>query len=191
MRFASVESTVSIHVWAGHLILLYIYMQVAAAHSCYLVAELNIDSYSESARICLLGADHLRCPRTFTSPEAIQVLLLYVHFTFCLFVAVHTHTHSLPCIWSCTILVDQIWIVLHLVSSSPLPPIHTEFCRRVWCSELQIGYVAGLSNSDFIVATCLLAFVSGWKFQFLTSGKNICISFMDIIVSHILIFLGY
>lgn len=55
------------------LILLYMYMQVAAAHSCYLVAELNIDAYSESARMCLLGADHLRCPRTFTSPEAIQV----------------------------------------------------------------------------------------------------------------------
>ncbi|KAM0903518.1 hypothetical protein ACQ4PT_018612 [Festuca glaucescens] len=51
--------------------------EVAAAHSCYLVAELNIDSYSESARICLLGADHLRCPRTFTSPEAIQRTELY------------------------------------------------------------------------------------------------------------------
>uniref|UniRef100_A0ACD6A889 Uncharacterized protein n=1 Tax=Avena sativa TaxID=4498 RepID=A0ACD6A889_AVESA len=51
--------------------------EVAAAHSCYLVAELNIDPYSESARICLLGADHLRCPRTFTSPEAIQRTELY------------------------------------------------------------------------------------------------------------------
>jgi hypothetical protein len=49
-------------------------IQVAAAHSCYLVAELNIDSYSESARLCLIGADHLKCPRTFASPEAIQVL---------------------------------------------------------------------------------------------------------------------
>lgn len=49
------------------------FSQVASAHSCYLVAELNIDSYSESARMCLIGADHLRCPRTFTSPEAIQV----------------------------------------------------------------------------------------------------------------------
>lgn len=48
-------------------------MQVASAHSCYLVAELNIDPYSESARMCLIGADHLRCPRTFASPEAIQV----------------------------------------------------------------------------------------------------------------------
>ena len=48
-------------------------IQVAAAHSCYLVAELNIDLYSESARLCLIGADHLKCPRTFASPEAIQV----------------------------------------------------------------------------------------------------------------------
>jgi hypothetical protein len=48
-------------------------IQIAAAHSCYLVAELNIDSYSESARLCLIGADHLKCPRTFASPEAIQV----------------------------------------------------------------------------------------------------------------------
>jgi hypothetical protein len=48
-------------------------MQVASAHSCYLVAELNIDPYTESARMCLIGADHLRSPRTFASPEAIQV----------------------------------------------------------------------------------------------------------------------
>jgi COPII coat assembly protein SEC16 len=59
--------------------LIHCLIQVAAAHSCYLVAELNIDSYSESARLCLIGADHLKCPRTFVSPEAIQVLncLLY------------------------------------------------------------------------------------------------------------------
>ena len=50
-----------------------LFMQVASAHSCYLVAELNVDSYTESARMCLIGADHLRCPRTFASPEAIQV----------------------------------------------------------------------------------------------------------------------
>jgi hypothetical protein len=55
-------------------------IQVAAAHSCYLVAELNIDSYSESARLCLIGADHLKCPRIFASPEAIQVLY-YICFT--------------------------------------------------------------------------------------------------------------
>ncbi|AQK59752.1 Protein transport protein SEC16B-like protein [Zea mays] len=46
--------------------------EVAAAHSCYLVVELNIDSYSESARLCLIGVDHLKCPRIFASPEAIQ-----------------------------------------------------------------------------------------------------------------------
>ncbi|TVU33704.1 hypothetical protein EJB05_25537 [Eragrostis curvula] len=51
--------------------------EVAAAHSCYLVAELNIDSYSESARLCLIGADHLKCPRTFVSPEAIQRTEVY------------------------------------------------------------------------------------------------------------------
>ncbi|KAG8094147.1 hypothetical protein GUJ93_ZPchr0012g21251 [Zizania palustris] len=48
--------------------------EVTAAHSCYLAAELNVESYSETARMCLIGADHLRCPRTFTSPEAIQGL---------------------------------------------------------------------------------------------------------------------
>ncbi|PVH65476.1 hypothetical protein PAHAL_1G004100 [Panicum hallii] len=52
-------------------------IEVAAAHSCYLVAELNIDSYSESARLCLIGADHLKCPRTFASPEAIQRTEVY------------------------------------------------------------------------------------------------------------------
>ncbi|KAK3131393.1 hypothetical protein QOZ80_6AG0505800 [Eleusine coracana subsp. coracana] len=51
--------------------------EVASAHSCYLVAERNIDSYSESARMCLIGADHLRCPRTFISPEAIQRTEVY------------------------------------------------------------------------------------------------------------------
>ncbi|XP_062224379.1 protein transport protein SEC16A homolog isoform X2 [Phragmites australis] len=51
--------------------------EAAAAHSCYLVAELNIDPYSESARLCLIGADHLKCPRTFVSPEAIQRTEVY------------------------------------------------------------------------------------------------------------------
>ncbi|KAL5224840.1 hypothetical protein ABZP36_011479 [Zizania latifolia] len=51
--------------------------EVTAAHSCYLAAELNIESYSETARMCLIGADHLRCPRTFTSPEAIQRTEVY------------------------------------------------------------------------------------------------------------------
>ncbi|KAG8094146.1 hypothetical protein GUJ93_ZPchr0012g21425 [Zizania palustris] len=51
--------------------------EVTAAHSCYLAAELNIESYSETSRMCLIGADHLRCPRTFTSPEAIQRTEVY------------------------------------------------------------------------------------------------------------------
>uniref|UniRef100_A0A7C9EVL2 Protein transport protein sec16 n=1 Tax=Opuntia streptacantha TaxID=393608 RepID=A0A7C9EVL2_OPUST len=51
--------------------------EVTAAHICYLVAEANIESYSESARLCLVGADHLKCPRTYASPEAIQRTELY------------------------------------------------------------------------------------------------------------------
>ncbi|XP_058086809.1 protein transport protein SEC16A homolog [Magnolia sinica] len=51
--------------------------EVAAAHSCYLVAETNFESYSDSARLCLIGADHMRCPRTFASPDAIQRTELY------------------------------------------------------------------------------------------------------------------
>ncbi|KAF8369607.1 hypothetical protein HHK36_032370 [Tetracentron sinense] len=46
--------------------------EVAAAHTCYLVAEANIESYSDSARLCLIGADHWKSPRTYASPEAIQ-----------------------------------------------------------------------------------------------------------------------
>lgn len=48
-------------------------LQVTAAHTCYLVAEANFEPYSDSARLCLVGADHWKCPRTFASPEAIQV----------------------------------------------------------------------------------------------------------------------
>ncbi|KAL2892484.1 Protein transport protein SEC16B-like protein [Bienertia sinuspersici] len=51
--------------------------EVMAAHICYLVAEANIESYSESARLCLVGADHLKYPRTYFSPEAIQRTELY------------------------------------------------------------------------------------------------------------------
>ncbi|KAK6947573.1 Ancestral coatomer element 1, Sec16/Sec31 [Dillenia turbinata] len=47
---------------------------IIAAHICYLVAERNFESYSDSARMCLAGADHWKCPRTYASPEAIQVL---------------------------------------------------------------------------------------------------------------------
>ncbi|KAK4761593.1 hypothetical protein SAY87_029477 [Trapa incisa] len=48
-----------------------------AAHLCYLVAEANFESYSDSARLCLVGADHWKCPRTYASPEAIQRTELY------------------------------------------------------------------------------------------------------------------
>ncbi|XP_057979749.1 protein transport protein SEC16B homolog isoform X2 [Malania oleifera] len=50
---------------------------VSAAHICYLVAEANFESYSDSARLCLIGADHWKCPRTYASPEAIQRTELY------------------------------------------------------------------------------------------------------------------
>ncbi|GAB4861931.1 hypothetical protein Ancab_037186 [Ancistrocladus abbreviatus] len=51
--------------------------EVAAAHICYLVAEANIEHYSDSARLCLIGADHLKCPRTYASPDAIQRTEVY------------------------------------------------------------------------------------------------------------------
>ncbi|XP_039121844.1 protein transport protein SEC16B homolog [Dioscorea cayenensis subsp. rotundata] len=51
--------------------------EVTAAHTCYLVAEANFEPYSDSARLCLVGADHWKCPRTFASPEAIQRTELY------------------------------------------------------------------------------------------------------------------
>ncbi|KAF5729847.1 hypothetical protein HS088_TW20G00212 [Tripterygium wilfordii] len=51
--------------------------ETTAAHICYLVAEANFESYSDSARLCLIGADHLKYPRTYASPEAIQRTELY------------------------------------------------------------------------------------------------------------------
>lgn len=51
--------------------------EVMSAHICYLVAEANVESYSESARLCLVGADHLKYPRTYASPQAIQRTELY------------------------------------------------------------------------------------------------------------------
>nr|KYP67167.1 Protein transport protein Sec16B [Cajanus cajan] len=51
--------------------------EITAAHICYLVAEANFELYSDSARICLIGADHWKCPRTYASPEAIQRTELY------------------------------------------------------------------------------------------------------------------
>ncbi|TYH81431.1 hypothetical protein ES332_D03G200000v1 [Gossypium tomentosum] len=51
--------------------------EITAAHVCYLVAEANFESYSGSARLCLIGADHWKFPRTYASPEAIQRTELY------------------------------------------------------------------------------------------------------------------
>uniref|UniRef100_A0A803NCE1 Protein transport protein sec16 n=1 Tax=Chenopodium quinoa TaxID=63459 RepID=A0A803NCE1_CHEQI len=50
---------------------------VTAAHICYLVAEAGFEQYSDSARLCLIGADHWNFPRTYASPEAIQMTELY------------------------------------------------------------------------------------------------------------------
>ena len=48
--------------------------QIIAAHICYLIADKNFDQYSDSARLCLVGGDHWKYPRTYASPEAIQVI---------------------------------------------------------------------------------------------------------------------
>ncbi|GAB2274173.1 hypothetical protein Dimus_008941 [Dionaea muscipula] len=45
---------------------------IMAAHICYLVAEADFESYSDSARLCLIGSDHWNFQRTYASPEAIQ-----------------------------------------------------------------------------------------------------------------------
>ncbi|XP_076881388.1 protein transport protein SEC16B homolog [Bidens hawaiensis] len=50
---------------------------IIAAHICYLVAETNFEPYSDSARMCLIGADHWNHPRTYASPEAIQRTEVY------------------------------------------------------------------------------------------------------------------
>ncbi|KAJ9173385.1 hypothetical protein P3X46_016526 [Hevea brasiliensis] len=51
--------------------------EITGAHICYLVAETNFESYSDSARLCLIGADHWKHPRTYANPEAIQRTELY------------------------------------------------------------------------------------------------------------------
>ncbi|KAF4389516.1 protein transport protein SEC16B homolog [Cannabis sativa] len=51
--------------------------EITGAHICYIVAEANFESYSDSARLCLIGADHWKFPRTYASPEAIQRTELY------------------------------------------------------------------------------------------------------------------
>ncbi|XP_071730794.1 protein transport protein SEC16B homolog isoform X2 [Rutidosis leptorrhynchoides] len=50
---------------------------IIAAHICYLVAEANFEPYSDSARLCLIGADHWKHPRTYACPEAIQRTEVY------------------------------------------------------------------------------------------------------------------
>ncbi|GFP93063.1 protein transport protein sec16b homolog [Phtheirospermum japonicum] len=50
---------------------------IIAAHICYLVAEANFEPYSDSARLCLIGADHWKFPRTYSTPEAIQRTEIY------------------------------------------------------------------------------------------------------------------
>ncbi|GAQ78521.1 hypothetical protein KFL_000140410 [Klebsormidium nitens] len=53
--------------------------EVAAAHMCYLVAELQPEGFSGTSRVCLVGADQYKYPRTFATPEAIQRTELYEH----------------------------------------------------------------------------------------------------------------
>ncbi|CAK9226939.1 unnamed protein product [Sphagnum troendelagicum] len=49
--------------------------EVNAAHICYLVADATLESYSQSARLCLIGADHCKNPRTYVAVDAIQASL--------------------------------------------------------------------------------------------------------------------
>jgi hypothetical protein len=49
--------------------------EVNAAHICYLVADAALESYSQSARLCLIGADHCKNPRTYVTADAIQASL--------------------------------------------------------------------------------------------------------------------
>ncbi|CAI9274231.1 unnamed protein product [Lactuca saligna] len=50
---------------------------IMAAHICYLVAEANFEAYSDTARLCLIGADHWKHPRTYAGPQAIQRTEVY------------------------------------------------------------------------------------------------------------------
>ncbi|XP_071726385.1 protein transport protein SEC16B homolog [Rutidosis leptorrhynchoides] len=50
---------------------------IIAAHICYFVADANFEQYSDTARLCLIGADHWNHPRTYASPEAIQRTEVY------------------------------------------------------------------------------------------------------------------
>ncbi|KAE9459402.1 hypothetical protein C3L33_08687, partial [Rhododendron williamsianum] len=55
-------------------------IEIIAAHICYLVAEATFEPYSDSARLCLIGADHLKFPRTYASPDAIQDISLNLDY---------------------------------------------------------------------------------------------------------------
>ncbi|EFJ23482.1 hypothetical protein SELMODRAFT_415438 [Selaginella moellendorffii] len=46
--------------------------EICGAHICYLVANASFEPFSPSARLCLIGADHCKYPRTYASPETIQ-----------------------------------------------------------------------------------------------------------------------
>ncbi|XP_047340598.1 protein transport protein SEC16B homolog [Impatiens glandulifera] len=50
---------------------------IVAAHNCYILAEAKFEPYSDTARLCLVGSDHWRFPRTYANPEAIQRTELY------------------------------------------------------------------------------------------------------------------
>jgi hypothetical protein len=49
--------------------------EVAAAHMCYLVADAQPEAFSGTSRVCLIGVDQYKYPRTFATPEGIQVVV--------------------------------------------------------------------------------------------------------------------
>ncbi|XP_024523188.1 protein transport protein SEC16A homolog [Selaginella moellendorffii] len=51
--------------------------EICGAHICYLLANASFEPFSPSARLCLIGADHCKYPRTYASPEAIQRMEVY------------------------------------------------------------------------------------------------------------------
>ncbi|XP_024532260.1 protein transport protein SEC16B homolog isoform X2 [Selaginella moellendorffii] len=51
--------------------------EICGAHICYLVANASFKPFSPPARLCLIGADHCKYPRTYASPEAIQRMEVY------------------------------------------------------------------------------------------------------------------
>jgi len=49
------------------------------AHLCYLLANIPLQPYSSRSRLCVLGSDHIRCPRTYAkSPECVQLTEIYM-----------------------------------------------------------------------------------------------------------------